>query len=251
MACVYYYKGRLIGDELQLNDFLIERRQFHSKYGDVVFQRSNKANQVIKVIDESIVPESGSWKAKMDEMWRRGGRLYDYDGEKVVVYDREHPPFIGVNKYVDKYGAESGERLNAEFIPEEYWTRMFDRWNHGQFDDDSLVDIIKQVTGDDPTTIPGPLTQDTLNTWRKAIESKWKAQGEIGTSVHAVAEFYFGKTGDVYNFESIDSDVEAAWNNFPNEFKENVNKETFLKAITMCQKLKADLRQKYGENCVF
>ena len=51
MACVYYYKGKLIGDELQLNDFLIERRKFHSKYGDVVFKRTNKANEVIEVVD--------------------------------------------------------------------------------------------------------------------------------------------------------------------------------------------------------
>ena len=257
MECLYYYKGKLIGNELQLNDFLIERRKFHTKYGDVVFQRSNKANEVIRVIDESIIPESGTWKFKMDEMWRNGGRLYDDDGEKVVVYDRQHPPFIGVNKYVDRFGADSGERLNAEFIPEEYWTRMFDRWTRGQFTTDNqnnpneIIDIIKQVTGDDPTTIPGPLTQDTMDTWRKAIESKWKAQGEIGTAVHAVSEFYFSKTGDSYNFESIDNDVDAAWNNFPNEHKSNVSKETFLKAITMCQKLRDDMRRQYGPECVF
>lgn len=176
----------------------------------------------------------------MDEMWRNGGRLYDDDGEKVVVYDRQHPPFIGVNKYVDRFGADSNERLNAEFIPEEYWTRMFDRWTRGQFTTDNqnnpneIIDIIKQVTGDDPTTIPGPLTQDTMDTWRRAIESKWKAQGEIGTAIHAVSEFYFSKTGDSYNFESIDDNVDSAWNNFPNEHKSNVSKETFLKAITMC-----------------
>ena len=138
MACVYYYKGKLIGDELQLNDFLIERRKFHTKYGDVVFKRTNKANEVIRIVDESIIPESGSWKAKMDEMWRNGGKLYDDDGEKVVVYDRQHPPFVGVNKYVDHYGEDdstNGGRLNAEFKPEEYWTRMFDRWSKGNFDD--------------------------------------------------------------------------------------------------------------------
>lgn len=251
MACIYYYKGKLIGDELQLNDFLIERRKFHSKYGDVVFKRTNKANEVIRVIDESIIPESGAWKEKMDEMWRNGGRLYDEDGDKVIVYDKEHPPFVGVNKYVDRYGENSGERLNAEFKPEEYWSRMYDRWTKGNFNDTAITEIIKQVTGEDPSTIPGPLTQDTMDTWRKAVESKWKAQGEIGTAVHAVSEFYFGKNGDNYNFETIDNDVEAAWNSFPNEFKTYVSKEVFLKAVTMCQKLRDELRAEYGAECVF
>lgn len=251
MACVYYYKGKLIGDELQLNDFLIERRKFHSKYGDVVFKRTNKANEVIRIIDESVISESGSWKAKMDDMWRNGGRLYDEDGDKIIVYDKEHPPFVGVNKYVDRFGEENGERLNAEFKPEEFWTRMFDRWSKGNFDDTNITEIIKQVTGEDPATIPGPLTQDTMNSWRKAVENKWQVQGEIGTAVHAVSEFYFGKNGDNYNFETIDTDVESAWNNFPNEFKEYISKEVFLKAITMCQKLKDDLRAEYGAECVF
>ena len=48
MECVYYYKGNLIGNEIQLNDFLIERKQLHSKYGDIVFNRSIKANKVIQ-----------------------------------------------------------------------------------------------------------------------------------------------------------------------------------------------------------
>lgn len=252
MACLYYYKGRLIGNEIQLNDFLIERKQFHSKYGDVAFERSNVANKVIQTIDDSIIPDSGKWKFKMDEMWRSQDRkYYDDDGEKVIIYDSKHPPFVGVNKYIDQFCGEDGkDRLTAEFRPNEFWPRMFDRWNQGDFSNQDLVDIIKQVTGDDPETIQRPLTQDTLETWQKAIESKWQAQGVIGEAVHAVSEFYFGKTGDVYNYESIDQDVDAAYNNFPNEYKSNVSKDTFLKAITMCQKLKQDLKAKYGEQCV-
>ena len=249
MACLYYYKDRLIGDELQLNDFLIERKQFHSKYGDVVFQRSNTANQVIKTIDDSIIPESGKWKSKMDEMWRNGGRLYDEDGDKVVVYDREHPPFIGVNKYIDKFGEQDNQRLTAEFKPEEFWPKMFKLWNEGNFENQEMTEAIQQVTGEDPKAVQRPLTQDTLDTWRKAVESRWEAQGKIGSAVHAVSEFYFGKTGDKFNYETVDTDVDAAYANFPNEFKGNVSKDIFLKAVTMCQKLKEDLHRKYGKDC--
>lgn len=250
MECVYYYKGKLIGNEIQLNDFLIERRQLHSKYGDVVFERSILANQVIKTVDETIVPESSKWKSKMDELWKNGGKLYDDDGEKLVIYDEKHPPFIGVNKYIDKFGSENNDRLNAEFKPEEFWLRMFKRWNDGNFENEDLVNIIKEVTGDDPKSVNRPIEQTTLDTWRKAIESKWKAQGEIGTTIHAVSEFYFSKTNNVYNYETIDNNIEEAWNNFSSKFRDNINKETFVKSIEMCQKLKQDLKTKYGENCV-
>ena len=252
MACVYYYKGTLIGSEIQLNDFLMERKQFHSRYGDVVFNRSVRANTVIQTIDDKIIPESAKWKAKYDALWKSGGRLYDMDGDKVIVYDVQHPPFNGVNKYISKYGADSNDRLVAEFIPDEYWSRLFDRWNKRNFteNDEEIVEIIKQVTGDDPKALSGPFVEDTLKAWRAAVESKWDAQGRIGTAVHAVSEFYFGKTGDVYNYETIDNDVNAAWEKFPNEYKDFISKDNFLKALTMCQKLKEDLKQRYGENCV-
>lgn len=235
MGCVYYYKGILIGNEIQLNDFLIERHKLHSKYGDVVFQRSNRANQVVKIIEETILSESSTYKAKMDEMWRsKDRRLYDSDGEKVIIYDMEHPPFVGVNKYIDKIGEGTSDRIVAEFKPEEFWTRMFARWNSGNFQNDDLIEIIKQVTGDDPTTMTGPFSDETLNSWRAAIEKKWHVQGSIGTAIHAVSEYYFGKEGDSYRYDSIDNDVKNAWINFPNEFKNYVNEETFLKVITMC-----------------
>lgn len=250
MTCVYYYKGNLIGNEIQLNDFLIERKQLHSKYGDVVFERSIKANKVIQTIDTSIIPESGRWKALNDEMWRNGGQLYDYDGDKVIVYDKKHPPFIGVNKYIDKFTDENGNPITADFRPEEYWPRIFKKWNEGDFDD-ATVEIIKQVTGEDPRIISRPLTKETLTTWQKAIESKWKTQGEIGTAVHAVSEYYFSKNGNSYNYETIDIDVESAYNSFPNEFKNYITKDVFLKTITMCQKLREDLQKKYGKDCVF
>jgi hypothetical protein len=91
-------------------------------------------------------------------MWRNGGRLYDEDGDKVIIYDKEHPPFIGVNKYIDKFGSENNQRITAEFIPDEYWNKIFDRWKNGNFSDTNLTDIIKQVTGEDPESVPRPLT---------------------------------------------------------------------------------------------
>ena len=251
MACIYYYKGNLIGDEIELNDFLIERRALHSKYGDVVFKRTITASNVVDTIERSVIPESGKWKAKMDAMWKNDGSLYDDDGEKIIKYDREHPPFIGVNKYIDKFGEDEGKRLTAEFKPDEFWNNLFKKLDSKESIGEDLTEIIKQVTGEDPDLIPRPLSDETKKTWREIIEKRWDVQGKIGSAVHAVSEFYFGKTDGKYNYETIDLDPKASYNNFPNDLKNDyINEEVYIKALTMCQKLRMDLVKQYGENCI-
>jgi hypothetical protein len=37
MNCVYYYKDKLIGDIIKLDDFLISQHKYYSKFGDKVF----------------------------------------------------------------------------------------------------------------------------------------------------------------------------------------------------------------------
>ena len=45
MGCIYDYKGHIFQSELELDDFLLERRHLVSKYGDIVFAKSNRAIQ--------------------------------------------------------------------------------------------------------------------------------------------------------------------------------------------------------------
>ena len=108
---------------------------------------------------------------------------------------------------------------------------------------EELFDIIQQVSGDDPRQMQGPFSKDTLDSWRKIIEGEWSAQGEIGTAIHAISEYYFNKTDGTYNYEKIDLDVNTAYVNFPNEFKNYVNEETFRANIkTLCNIFSNDLQ---------
>lgn len=259
MACIYYYKGNYIGTELQLNDFLIEKKQYYSKYGDVVFQRSVLMSHTIDTIEKKIIPASQAIKTAADEMWANGGKLYDEDGDK-VIYDTEHPLFVGVNKYINKFGATTNERLVPEFIPKEYWNKIFSQWKDHKITDDStaLLDILSEVKKEDIKAYIANLTtilsDETLSEWREIIENKWKVQGEIGTAIHAVSEYYFDKNGQDYNYKNIDENVDEAYNTFIKNYASEakyITIDVFKKAITMCQKLKKDLQEQYGENCVF
>jgi hypothetical protein len=40
--CSYYYKGRYIGNIKALDNFLLEKKKYESKLGDMVFQYSTR-----------------------------------------------------------------------------------------------------------------------------------------------------------------------------------------------------------------
>jgi hypothetical protein len=53
MACTYLYKNKKFDSELALDDFLMEHKKLHSKYGDIVFSRSTIHNKVIDILKEA------------------------------------------------------------------------------------------------------------------------------------------------------------------------------------------------------
>nr|DAT46443.1 MAG TPA: hypothetical protein [Caudoviricetes sp.]DAU59265.1 MAG TPA: hypothetical protein [Crassvirales sp.] len=40
MICKYIYKGHTFESEVELDDFLLEKRKYESKYGDLVFSKT-------------------------------------------------------------------------------------------------------------------------------------------------------------------------------------------------------------------
>mgnify|MGYP006886754959 CR=1 FL=1 len=41
MSCYYEYNGRRFDSEIKLNDFLLEKEKYLSKYGDLVFEKTS------------------------------------------------------------------------------------------------------------------------------------------------------------------------------------------------------------------
>lgn len=40
MGCVYNYKGKLFNSELELDDFLLDRKNLLNKYSDIIFNKA-------------------------------------------------------------------------------------------------------------------------------------------------------------------------------------------------------------------
>jgi hypothetical protein len=125
-------------------------------------------------------------------------------------------PAMGTNKFLGKYlhqeGPNKGHRILPEFIKEEYWSRKLERdWPAKNFDDKDK-ELICEIEGDshffdDMANLD--VTEESMKKWQKYIQKKWDAQGKIGSSLHAVSELFFGKTGDSYNFEELVSNPDA------------------------------------------
>lgn len=80
MACNYYYKGRLIGNELQLNDFLLEKKEFLQQFGDKVFEFIPRALEELKIIETQVAVDGKRKKAQLEAYVASHGVTYNEDG---------------------------------------------------------------------------------------------------------------------------------------------------------------------------
>lgn len=55
MGCVYNYKGKLFNSELELDDFLLDRKDLLDKYSDIIFNRAPQLNTK-RILDERFIP---------------------------------------------------------------------------------------------------------------------------------------------------------------------------------------------------
>lgn len=270
-TCKYYYKEQLIGNEIQLLDFLLTKEKYIAHFGDNVFQlmsTSERALSTRKKIETDIAKRGLEADARLKQYVAKHGIDYDSTGRVINL----ESPAMGTNKFLSKYvhqeGPLKGRRLQPEFIEKEYWERKIHRdWPTKEFTKEE-EDLICEIEGEDFREKFNDksnlvLTQDLMKKWAKKIQEKWTAQGRIGTSLHAVSELFFGKSGDYYNFEELETNPSLIDTWYNDHFKDKmdeygkitygnyVNYDQFRAMVDMCSKLKKQLQEKYGNDLTF
>ena len=134
MGCIYDYKGRVFQTELELDDFLLERRHLVSKYGDIVFSKTNRALQTYDAIMKFNL-DTETLKASKTISEKEDGKN---DIENVKITGKNH---IGVNEFLQGLRNIYGDLLFLEFISETYWKTVKTRWAGGKFDAESAKAI--------------------------------------------------------------------------------------------------------------
>ena len=275
MTCKYFLKTgedsqQEFKNEAALTDALLTRYDLFERYGDVVFSNPVRYTTTIDKIAE--VHKFGEQKqAYISKYYENHAVEYDEDGQAMVM----EKPAMGVNKFLAMYEFinDSGvkQQILPEFREEAYWDKKKEDWLNGKFSEKDKK-LITEIEGEDfDFSDKSLITESKIKGWRKSIQEKWNAQGKTGTALHAVAEKFFSKTKvkdasgkevEKYNFQLLAEDPSIVSKWYP-EFASSqdkyksvtygdfVNESQFERMIEMCQKLRTQIEEEYGEGCAY
>ena len=200
MSCYYTYKGQLIGDIRQLDDFLISKQKYQSKFGDLVFSKSNpqlsSMQRISKINEDAIELNKKYAEAK--------SKAQLIDDEEILRMTR---PYVGVSEFMRGLKNDSGRLWFPEFTTE-YWAKRYLDWSNGNYTKDEIEAFFN---GDEHATYKMELgnqsnwrnsdgsLKDTFGTeeqnkYRQIMENKWKHQAKYGDDIHAIMQSYFSQT---------------------------------------------------------
>lgn len=240
MSCTYNYKGKEFENEHQLNDFLLEKEKYYSKYGDIVFQRSPVFLRVKDQV-ETLSKESKELRDKL----RAGVQKY-MDGE--AYYD-PNPPYVGVNAFLSGLVNSDGKLLFPEFRDKEYWDKRKLQWKEAKFTDEE-----KELFFNSDTNIQ-PIQESDAQKYIDIIKDKWKNQAEMGEAVHSVLQLYFSKiksganTGKIMGTMSDDFLLNVY---FPKQLDMSLISKTAIKdSLKIARQLHNQLESKFGKDCEY
>ena len=255
MACNYFYKGILIGDEFQLNDFLIRNKDLFDKdYSDTVFQKDlSEDTPKGRTIKRFLNHIEENKKLQRDTKIKKSNNTID--GE---VEDSVEKPYIGVTTFLESFKAWDDSPLFPIFVDENYWHNKMNQWKDGLFADVEETILLgtqennEQFTQNGNTYIKGkPITDlNVLKSAQKLLTEKWKVQNLAGIDTHEVLRYYFSY--DSKGKIKGDQDVEKLLNQICNlkVIKIDLSREHVRNVLAVCERLKTTLRNQFPE-CSF
>jgi hypothetical protein len=126
MKCRYIYKGHTFDSEAALDDFLIEKQEYESLFGDLVFSRGKPYLRTKKIIEQEIKKDAKYQKELMDKVREARKRASSFYGDEILEFRN---PYIGVNKFLSGLAKnEAGDLIIPEFRIKEYWNRRVESW---------------------------------------------------------------------------------------------------------------------------
>ena len=239
MGCIYDYKGHIFQSELELDDFLLERGHLVSKYGDIVFSKSNRAIQTY----DSVM------NLKMDTEALKASKIISEveDGKNDIEnINVSGNGYIGVNKFLQGLRNLEGDLLFPEFRPENYWKEIKPRWAGGKFDKEEADAIFGEGVETRPI-----VSDEEFARAREVIENKWKAQGKIGTELHKAIQKYFSESKSGRNIrESDDNFLINTY--FPSILDTKlVPSKVIAETVKYCRDLEKSLQREFGEDLIY
>lgn len=255
MNCLYYYKGRKIGDIIALDDFLLSKQQYYSKLGDKVFQSPPKVTTILN--------DALKFNEKAIKEWNQAKKSF-IDDEELIKMKR---PFVGTTEFLTGLKNSEGRYLSPEFREGDYWANRFHAWSTGKksespdhSDGFTQDEINLFFDGDESkiTAIPtGDYQQwkdsngefkemfgtDEQQRLRKLMTEKWENQAQAGTDIHNILEAYFkSKDRDAIDQkQNLDSFIKKL------KISNLTNRDKILQVLDYAKTLRQEITKKYGD----
>ena len=266
MSCIYHYKNQIFSSIAALDDFLIERQEFESKFGDLVFYRGKPFLRAKNIIENDILPHAQSLENLMEEARHRSTSDI-YDDDEVLDFRR---PYVGVNRFLSGLRPD-GDLLVPEFrLETDYWPRRVESWTKplksgenivDRFSEDEINIFFEGNTFEEKKTNLKLLNKNECKQLKKLMKAKWKFQANSGTVVHYVLQQYFTKDKDgtlwgdksrneliTHITDHIKSDIQKQGINWDDNF---ISNPVIEQLVIYADRLKTQFRSKYGNNCEF
>ena len=140
MACNYFFKDVLIGDEFQLNDFLIKNRDLlENSQLDLVFEKTYEQRSTEKLFFKHIEDTK-----KLVNKIKPAKNTIDGEVEHVV-----EKPYIGVTEFLESFKAWDDSPLFPIFVDENYWFNKMNQWRDGLYADEDEAKLLGiELTGE-------------------------------------------------------------------------------------------------------
>ena len=282
MSCIYRYKNQTFNSEAELDDFLIEKFGYESKFGDIIFNKSGNFLRTKDIIENKIMKDAERQEHLMKIRNARLRASY-YDGDEILNLD---PPYIGVNKFMQGLVHPETGLVVPEFrLEEEYWPRRKEKWTEPLKSDETILDRFTDDEIDvffdaDPSKTYSSkeeeladkknnvrlLSEDECKQMETLMKKKWEFQAAAGTAIHYVLQQYFTKDddGNLIGDQPRDEIVDLIMSKIDSELSEQMgdskyrafrgklfNKDIINQALIFADDLKSKLRSKYGKTCEF
>ena len=198
MKCRYIYKGQVFESEAALDDFLIEKRKYESKFGDLVFSRTSPFLSAKNIIENKIMSRSKELEALMKEARLRAG---SFDGDEILEF---RAPYIGVTKFLSGLMVED-KLLFPEFRLKSYWSLREESWTtplesgeklEDRFTKDEIDIFFEGETFEEKKSKIKLLNPTEVKQLQELMTNKWDFQAASGSAVHYILQKYFTKDPD-------------------------------------------------------
>ena len=210
MNCKYIYKGYTFNSEIELDDFLISKKQYESEFGDLVFSK-----KIEQLDSEKKLKDFRDSSKQFKEAWNYKKKYID--GEEV---GKRNKPWKGVTEYLSELKTNEGRPLFPIFDIDNYFSEKIPVWTdptlnrdiHVIYDPAKKIGVFTQeeidIMFEGDINKARYLTKEEALRWKEIIQNKWQQQAEMGTAIHAALEYFFSKNANgYYNFTQTDENI--------------------------------------------